>query len=48
MLGVYGFDPSIQKAEAGRSLQVWDQLDVHSEFQDIQGYVEKPCLKINK
>jgi hypothetical protein len=27
---------------------VWDQPDLQSEFQDSQGYTEKPCLKTNK
>ena len=27
---------------------VWGQPDLQSEFQDTQGYTEKPCLKKNK
>ena len=39
------FDPSIQEAEAGGSLCVGGQPNLHREFQDTQGYMEKPCLK---
>ena len=38
------FNPSTWEAEAGRSLSsrpAWSQ----SEFQDSQGYTEKPCLE---
>jgi hypothetical protein len=40
------FNPSTQEAEAGRVC--WSGLQ--SEFQDSQGYTEKPCLekKTNK
>jgi len=42
-------NPSIWEAEAGRSLWVGNQPVLHSEFQDSQGYPEKPCLrKTNK
>jgi hypothetical protein len=46
---MHAFNPSTWEAEAGRSLSsrpAWSQ----SEFQDSQGYTEKPCLekKINK
>jgi hypothetical protein len=27
---------------------VWGQPDLQSEFQDIQGYIEKSCLKKTK
>jgi hypothetical protein len=27
---------------------VWGQPDLQSEFQDSQGYTEKPCLKKTK
>jgi hypothetical protein len=37
---VHIFNPSTREAEAGRS--AW------SEFQDSQGYTEKPCLEKNK
>jgi hypothetical protein len=37
---------SIQKVETGRSLGVWDQPGLHSEFQDSQGYIiERLYLK---
>jgi hypothetical protein len=29
-----------------KDLWVWGQPDLQSEFQDRQGYTEKPCLKI--
>jgi hypothetical protein len=29
-------------------LWVWDQPGLQSEFQDNQGYTEKPCLKKKK
>ena len=35
---VHAFNPSVREAEAG-------QPGLQSEFQDIQGYTEKPCLK---
>jgi hypothetical protein len=38
------FNPSTWEAEAGRFLSsrpVW----IQSEFQDSQGYTEKPCLE---
>jgi hypothetical protein len=41
------FNPSIQEAEAGGFLSsrpAWLQ----SEFQDSQGYTEKPCLQKQK
>jgi hypothetical protein len=47
-LGVvaYSFNPSTRDAEAGR---VQGQPGLQSEFQDSQGYTEKPCLgKQNK
>ena len=34
----YAFNPSTWEAEAG-------QPGLQSEFQDSQGYTEKPCLK---
>jgi hypothetical protein len=40
----HAFNPSSWEAEAGRFLSsrpAWLQ----SEFQDSQGYTEKPCLK---
>jgi hypothetical protein len=41
------FNPSTWEAETGgflRSRPTWSK----SEFQDSQGYTEKPCLKTNK
>jgi hypothetical protein len=34
-----------QEAEAGGSLWVQGQSGLQSEFQDSQGYTEKPCLE---
>ena len=39
------FNPSIQEAEAGVSLLVRGQPDLHNKFQNSQGSTEKPCLK---
>ena len=42
----HAFNPSTQKTEAGRFLSsrpAWSGLQ--NEFQDRQGYTEKPCLK---
>jgi hypothetical protein len=44
MVVVHAFNPSPWEAEAGGSLSsrpTWLQ----SEFQDSQGYTEKPCLR---
>jgi hypothetical protein len=38
----HAFNPSTQEAEAGGFLS---QPGLQSEFQDSQGYTEKPCLK---
>jgi hypothetical protein len=38
----YAFNPSTWEAEAGGFR---GQLSLHSEFQDSQGYTEKPCLE---
>jgi hypothetical protein len=38
---VHAFNPSTQEAETG-------QPGLQSEFQDIQGYTEKPCLEKKK
>jgi hypothetical protein len=45
-LGVvaHTFNPSTQEAEAGGFLSS-RQPGLQSEFQDSQGYTEKPCLK---
>ena len=39
----HAFNPSIQEAEA--DLWIQGQLVLQSEFQDSQGYTEKPCLE---
>ena len=43
---VHAFNPSTQEAEAGGSL-IWVEASLvyMREFQDIQGYIEKPCLE---
>jgi hypothetical protein len=38
---VHAFNPSTWEAEA----EVWGQPGLQSEFQDSQGYTEKPCLE---
>jgi hypothetical protein len=40
----HAFNPSTREAEASRSLRVQGQPDLQNEFQDFQGYIEKPCL----
>jgi hypothetical protein len=40
----HAFNPSTWEAEAGRFLSS-SQPGLQSEFQDSQGYTEKPCLK---
>jgi hypothetical protein len=43
------FTPSTEEAEASASLRsrpAWSTL--HSEFQDSQGYIEKPVSKQNQ
>ena len=42
---VHAFSPSTWEAEAGR---VRGQPGLQSEFQDSQGYTEKPCLEKQK
>ena len=37
-----------QEAEAGKSLRVQDQPGLQHEFQDSQGYTEKPCQEKTK
>jgi hypothetical protein len=41
---VHAFNPSIWEAEAGGFLSS-SQPGLQSEFQDSQGYTEKPCLE---
>jgi hypothetical protein len=38
----HAFNPSTQEAEAGGFLS---QPSLQNEFQDSQGYTEKPCLE---
>jgi len=42
------FNPSIWEAEADRLKCSRPEPGLHSEFQDSQGYTEKPHLEINK
>jgi hypothetical protein len=42
------FSPSTWNKVAGSLLWIWDHPALHSEFQDSQGYVERPCLKNRK
>jgi hypothetical protein len=42
------FNASTWEAEAGGSLWVGGQPGLQSEFQDSQGYTEKPCLEEEK
>jgi hypothetical protein len=42
---VHTFNPNSPEAETGNSLLVQGQFGLQSEFQDNQGYTEKPCLK---
>jgi hypothetical protein len=44
----HAFNPSTREAEAGGSLWVKTQSGLQSEFQDSQGYTEKPCLRRKK
>jgi hypothetical protein len=41
---VHAFNPSTREAEAG-DFWVPGQPGLQSEFQDSQGYTEKPCLE---
>jgi hypothetical protein len=43
----HAFNPSTWEAEAGRFLSS-SQPGLQSEFQDSQGYTEKPCLEKTK
>jgi hypothetical protein len=47
MMKMYNFYPSTREAEAG-DFWVRGQPGLQSEFQDSQGYTEKPCLEKNK
>jgi hypothetical protein len=43
----HAFNLSTREAEAGKFLSL-GQPGLQSEFQDCQGYTEKPCLKKTK
>lgn len=42
---VKAFNPSTQKTEASKSLCIWGQPGLLSEFQESQGYIMKCCLR---
>jgi hypothetical protein len=42
---MHAFNPSTREAEAGGFLSFSGQPGLQSEFQDSQGYTEKPCLE---
>lgn len=42
------FNPSIQGAEVGRQIWIWAQPGIETEFQDNQGYTEKPKVSTYK
>ena len=39
----HAFNSSTQEAKEGRTS--WGQPDLQSDFQDSQGYTQKPCLR---
>jgi hypothetical protein len=41
----HAFNPRTREAEAGGFLSSGGQPGLQSEFQDSQGYTEKPCLE---
>jgi hypothetical protein len=41
----HDFNPGTWEAEEGGAQGVRGQPDLQSEFQDSQGYTEKPCLQ---
>jgi hypothetical protein len=43
----HAFNPRSWEAEADRFLSSRPARSINSEFQDSQGYTEKPCLKKN-
>jgi hypothetical protein len=43
---VHAFNPSTWEAEAGGFLR--GQSSLKSEFQDSQGFTEKPCIKMKQ
>jgi hypothetical protein len=42
---MHAFNPNTWEAEAGRFLSFRQPGGLQSEFQDSQGYTEKPCFK---
>jgi hypothetical protein len=44
----HAFNSSTWEAEAGRFLSLRPAWSIQSEFQDRQGYTEKPCLEKEK
>jgi hypothetical protein len=44
----HAFNPSTREAEAGGFLSSRPGLVYQNEFQDCQGYTEKPCLEKTK
>jgi hypothetical protein len=42
---VHAFDLSTWEAETDGSLLVWGHSGLHREFQNIQGHIERLCLK---
>jgi hypothetical protein len=44
----HAFNPTTQETEAGRFLSLRANSGLQSEFQDSQGYTEKPCLEKTK
>ena len=45
---VHAFNTNTWEVETGRSLWIWGQCGLQSEFQDSQSYMIRPCLKRNK
>ena len=41
----HNFNPSTQETESGRFLSLRPAYALQSEFNDSQGYTEKPCLE---
>ena len=48
VMAQHAFNPNIQEAEAGESLRVQGQHDLHTEPQDSQDYVETNKQNTNK
>ena len=45
---VHAFNPSTREVSEARDLHGQGQLGLQCEFQECQGYTEKPCLKKQK